>query len=332
MPPDRDRLQPVARGLYVRRMANVTPAAYGGEKWSPRESSLSEELGGVWAPCGVREEYAPLRAVLLHRPGAELTRAAADPDRWQMLAAPDPGRAAAQHDDLAAAYRAHGVDVSYVDPDADVPPNLMFVADLMFMTPSGAIVARPASTVRAGEERWVARRLAALGVPIIRSVGGRGTFEGADAMWLDEHTALVGRGMRTNAAGAAQVEATLAELGVTSIPLDVPDAAMHLMGQIRIIDSDLAFVADAGSAPAARVLREHGFTVHDFPDRAEMASGSAHNFVVLAPRRIVMPAGNPRSVSYYEALGIECVCVEVDELMKAAGAIGCLTGVLWRSQ
>jgi arginine deiminase len=313
-------------------MANEVPAAYGGEKWSPRESSLREELGGIWATCGVSVEYAPLRAVLLHRPGAELGRAAADPDRWQMLAAPDAGRAAAQHDALAAAYREHGAEVSYVEPDAEVPPNLMFVADLMFMTPSGAIVARPASTVRAGEERWVARRLSALGIPILRAVGGRGTFEGADAMWLDERTALVGRGMRTNAEGAAQVEATLAELGVTSIPLDVPVAAMHLMGQIRIIASDLAFVTDADSAPAARVLRDRGLTVHDFPDRAEMESRSAHNFVVLGPRRIVMPAGNPRSVSFYEALGIECVCVEVDELMKAAGAIGCLTGVLWRSQ
>jgi arginine deiminase len=313
-------------------MAKPTPAAYGGAKWSPRETTLADELGTLWGACGLRSEYAPLRAVLLHRPGAELARAGEDPDRWQMLDAPDAEKAAAQHDALAAAYRAHGVEVSYVEPAAAVPPNLMFVADLMFMTPAGAIVARPASTVRAGEERWVARRLADLGVPIARTVGGSGVFEGADAMWLDADTALVGRGMRTNAAGAAQVEATLAELGVKSIPLDVPVSAMHLMGQIRIVDRDLAFVTDADSTPAARVLRDRGFTVHDFPDRDEMASGSAHNFVVLGPRRVVMPAGNPRSVARYEALGIECVCVEIGEIAKAAGAIGCMTGVVKRSE
>ena len=39
-------------------------------------------------------------------------------------------------------------------------PNLMFCADLFVMTPQGAILARPASDVRAGEERWVARGLA----------------------------------------------------------------------------------------------------------------------------------------------------------------------------
>jgi len=47
---------------------------------------------------------------------------------------------------------------------------LMFVSDLMFMTPEGAVLARPASTVRAGEERWVARRLAELGVPILKGM------------------------------------------------------------------------------------------------------------------------------------------------------------------
>jgi N-dimethylarginine dimethylaminohydrolase len=67
----------------------------------------------------------------------------------------------------------------------------MFVADCMFMTAEGAIRGRSASTVRAGEERWVARRLAALGVPIVRSVRGTGTFEGSDAMGLDPATVLV---------------------------------------------------------------------------------------------------------------------------------------------
>jgi arginine deiminase len=313
-------------------MALTDLAAYGGAQWSPRQASMAQELGALWAECGIADEYSPLRAVLLHRPGAELERAAADPDRWQMVAAPDAARAAAQHDELAAVYRANGVDVQYVEPSGDVTPNLVFAADLMFMTPAGAIIARPASTVRAGEERWVARRLADLGVPVLRTVGGRGVFEGADAMWLDGATALVGRGMRTNKDGAAQVEATLAEQRVRSIPLNVPVKAMHLMGQVRIVDRDLAFVWDAATEPAAAVLREQGMDVHDFPDRDEMAAGMAHNFVVLGPRRIVMPAGNPRSVTAYEALGIECTCVEVGEIMKAAGSIGCMTGVIRRSQ
>ena len=152
-------------------------AAYGGDGWSPRTASLGDEIGRLWAPCGIRDEWSPLRAVLLHRPGAEL--AVPDPDAAQLLEPVDPDRAAAEHDLLAAAYREEGVLVRAVEPAAAPTPNLMFCADLFLMTPEGAILGRPASTVRAGEERWIARRLADLGIPIVRMVRGHGTFQGA---------------------------------------------------------------------------------------------------------------------------------------------------------
>jgi arginine deiminase len=308
------------------RLANA--AAFGGAGWSPRTMTLREELGSTWARCGVDSEWRPLRAVLLHRPGAEL--AVADPDAAQMLERPDPGRAAAQHDAVAGAYRAAGVAVHYVDP-VEAQPNLVFCADLFFMTPAGAIVGRPASTVRAGEERWVARRLADIGVPILRTIGGHGLFEGADALWLDRETVLVGRGMRTNDDGARQVAATLAEQGVATVCTDLPHGAMHLMGQLRILAPDLAVVR-RGRLPEAALatLRGCGYDVHVLPEVEELDAGHAHNVVVLGPRSVLMPAGNPRTRDFLESLGVSCGELPVDELVKAAGAIGCITGVLER--
>ena len=119
---------------------------------------MREDVGTIWAACGVACEWAPLREVLLHRPGAEL--AADDPNAALMLERPDPERVRAQHDGLAAAYRAAGITVHYVDPWESPPPNQVFVADIMLATPEGVIVGRPASPVRAPEARWVARRLA----------------------------------------------------------------------------------------------------------------------------------------------------------------------------
>jgi len=212
-----------------------TAAAYGGAGWSPRKTSLRQEIGKVWGACGLTNEWAPLKAVLLHRPGSELGDLAA-PDRAQMLAPLDVGRARQQHDALAQAYRDAGVAVYYVEPAETPPPNLMFVADLMFMTPEGAILGRPASTVRAGEERFVARQLAELGIPILHSVRGRGTFEGADAAWIDPRTVLLATGLRTNAEGAAQVTSLLQEMGVEVVPVGLPYGVMHLMGQLRFAD------------------------------------------------------------------------------------------------
>jgi len=50
-----------------------------------------------------------------------------------------------------------------------------------------------------------------MGVPIVKAIRGNGTFEGADLMWLRPDAAILGRGLRTNDEGAAQVAAILSE-------------------------------------------------------------------------------------------------------------------------
>lgn len=314
----------------TKHLAPFTASAYGGEGWQPRQQRLSEELGSVWGVCGMSSDYAPLKAVLLHRPGRELT-ASDDPNKVQMLEPLDLARAQDQHDGMASAYRQAGVTVHYVEPAATPLPNQMFIADLLFMTPEGAILARPASTVRAGEERWVARRLADLGIPIVRSVSGRGTFEGADAMWLDNKTVILGRGLRTNNEGAAQVTAILNQMGVEVIQVDLPFGSMHLMGMLRPIDHNLALAWPLRLVHRGlEALRERGYQVAFLPDPQEAIQNKAFNFVTLAPRHILMAANCPNSQAFYESLGITCTTVPVDELAKAAGAIGCLSGILHR--
>jgi N-dimethylarginine dimethylaminohydrolase len=248
-----------------------------------------------------------------------------------MLARLDVEKARFQHETLAQAYIQAGVKVFYVEPGEARLPNQMFVSDLMFMTPEGAVLARPASTVRAGEERWVARQLAELGVPILKSVRGRGTFEGADAAWIDPSTVLLGRGLRTDAEGASQVTALLLEMNVRVIEVDLPCGTMHLMGMLRLVDRNLALAWPRQLAHVAvEALRDHGYIVHFIPDEVEAIRGFALNFVTIGPRKILMPAGNPNTQAFYENLGITCLTVEVDEIAKAAGAIGCLTGIIER--
>jgi N-dimethylarginine dimethylaminohydrolase len=306
-------------------------AAYGGEGWSSRTETMRQEMDRLWGPWGVSSEWMVLRSVMLHRPGAEIEGIPDDPDAVQMLAPVELERMRSQHDALAEAYRSEGVTVHYLEPKITPPPNAMFMCDLLFMTPEGAMLARPASRVRAGEEVHVARRLADLGVPILRSVRGGGVFEGADALWVDERTVLLTTGLRTNEEGAAQVQSLLEEMGVEVVRVDLPYGTMHLLGQINFADRDLAVVWP-GRVPhrAVRLLRARGFEVLWLPDEAEAKQGMALNFVALAPRRILMPAGCPRTRAMYQAAGVECIEVEIGELRKAAGGMGCLTGVLSR--
>jgi len=305
-------------------------SAFGGSGWSPRTASLREEIGVLWGSCGISTQYSELKSVLLHRPGEEFT-SLVDADAVQMLALPDSKKASEQHDAIAKAYECQDVEVNYIDPQGTPTPNQMFVADLMFMTPEGVIIGRPASTVRAGEERWVARRLAEMGVPIIKSLTGTGVFEGADAAWIDESTVMLATGHRTNREGAEQVRGTLKGIGVDVFGVGLPYGSMHLMGTLRIVDKDLA-LCWPGRVPydAVAELRDGGFSVYFIPSLEEAGSGMPLNFVTLAPRKVLMPAGNPMTEEFYGDLGIDVVTVKIDELVKAAGAIGCLTGVLER--
>ncbi len=306
-------------------------AAFGGEGWSPRTQTLRQELGTLWGDWGVGLEWAPLQAVFLHRPGPEIDDLV-DPNAVQMLAPLAVEWVRRQHDGLADAYRRAGATVHYLEPDGPVPPNSLFCADLFFMTPEGAVLARPASAVRAGEERHVFRRLAELGVPILLSIHGDGTFEGADAVWIDEGTVLLATGLRTNEAGADQVAWVLRNIGAEVVRVDLPFGSMHLMGTLRLAGPGLA-IGYPGRTPhrAVRALLERGYRLLWAPDPDELQR-MALNFVPLGPYRVLMPAHCPHTQALYEAAGIECVTVEIDELVKAAGGMGCLTGILKRGK
>ena len=310
---------------------NSFEATYGGDGWSPRTLSLQQELGTLWRACGINSEWAPLKTVLLHSPGDELKASLEDYGAVQMLEPLDVPKAQAQHDDIVAAYKSVGVEVFFVEPDEPTTPNQMFVADLMASTPEGVIIARPASTVRAGEERWVARRLADMGVPIVKSIRGNGTFEGADAMWLRPDAVLIGRGLRTNNEGAVQLTGIFNEMGAEVVQVDLPYGSMHLMGMLRIADKDLGLAYPNRLVHrGVEALKHCGYEVVFVPDTEELINGSALNFVCLGPREILMPAGNPKTQSLYESLGINCHTVDVSELRKAAGAMGCMTGIVER--
>ena len=303
---------------------------YGGEGWSQREKSMEEEIGTIWSSCGVNNEWTRLKKVLLHCPGIELT-GISDPDKVQMIEIPFIELITKQHDGIAEAFRNAGVTVSYVEPSTKPPPNLMFVADLLFTTPEGVILSRPASSIRAGEERFVAEQLSKLGIPILKSIRGKGTFEGADAAWLNPDMVMIGVGFRTNKEGASQVSSLLREMRVESVEIELPSGSMHLMGNLRFADKDLAICRPSRvSDTTQETLRENGFSLHIAPDEVEIAVGLSMNFVTLGPKQILTADGNPKTQAFYEDLGLECHFVDISEVTKAAGGIGCLTGILER--
>jgi len=301
-----------------------------GERWFPDPATFEEDLSRNWGDWGVASEVDDLKAVLMRRPGREVDDF--DYRRARFMAPVDAEMMRAEHDRLTAVYRQHGVAVHYIEAQRDDRPNALFCRDLVFMTPEGAILARPAMQMRRGEERYAALALAGLGVPIIKTVSGDGFFEGAMGMWVDRETVILATGARTNRSGYDQVAGELTRMGVTQIvPMAIPYGHAHIDGLLNFAAQDVAMI-HASQVPydVVAVLKQKGFNILEAPSQTEAKQNLAINFVALKPGLVVQAGGNPRTRAVLEAAGIEVLTVDIPEILKGAGAIHCMTAFLKR--
>ncbi len=304
-----------------------------GERHFAERTTFAEDLPKYWGRWGATSEIGKLRAVLLRRPGREI-EGVEDPDQPRWRAVMDPDKARAEHDRLARIYRDHGVDVHYVN-DMDVDrPNAIYCRDLLAITPEGAIITRPAMAARRGEERYVASAVAQLGVPIVKTINGTGTFEGADLLMIDRRSAFLGWGNRTNAEGARQVIEELKHQGVDDVTVvQVPYGIAHLDCMFGMAAPDVAIVFPwVTPYIVAEKLMEKGFKVLEVQSPREARLGFSVNFVALEPGKVVISAGNPETRTELERAGVTCIEVEMDEILKGMGAVHCCTAILHRDE
>jgi len=190
--------------------------------------------------------------------------------------------------------------------------------------------------LRRGEEEAMGARLQELGIPLLGALHGEATAEGGDLLWLDGHTLAAGHGFRTNAEGLRQLWEILDPLGVEVLPVELPyfggpEACLHLLSLISLVDDDLAVVYPRLLAvPFWRLLRDRGIRIVEVPDEEFPTQGP--NVLALAPRKALMLEGNPITRRRLEKAGCEVVTYCGREIsLKAEGGPTCLTRPLWRA-
>jgi len=248
-----------------------------------------------------------------------------------MLEKPDMELIRLQAEMIAETFEELGVKVHWARPQGDPPPNFLFMRDLVFMTPEGAVLARPASPVRAGEARAATECLARAGIPILATIHGDGLMEGADCLWLRPQLALIGVGHRTNPAALAQLVGILSRQRVTVRTVPVPRGAQHLLGVVIPLDHDLAVVdKDRCSRALLAILEALGIQLIELSRSEELRDKRGMNLVTLGPRKVLIPAECPEIRATLESHGVEVHEAEVSEYVKAGGALGCLTAIIER--
>jgi N-dimethylarginine dimethylaminohydrolase len=288
------------------------------------------------APCGyhprvpIQDQTSTLRRVYVRAPEPEATRFWRE---YGWRSAPDPDRAAAEHEAFRALLTDAGAEVVVGTSPAPEDPDAIYTYDPVLMTDEGAILLRPGKPGRRGESSIAAADLEAAAVPLVAVLGEPALAEGGDMCWLDRKTLLVGVGYRTSTAGVEALRALLPDVTVVSFDLPHlggPAECTHLLSFVSMLDVDLA-VASLPHLPVrlVEVLRDAGVQIVEVPD-AEFDSMGA-NVLALGPRVALALEGNPETQRRMETAGVEVRTYEGDEISrKGDGGPTCLTKPLER--
>lgn len=283
--------------------------------------------------AGVRSATAPLRDVLVKRPGPAFGRAFDDPAAG-FLRPVDLAAAQREHDALASLLDRLAVRVHELGTELDGDPDLSYVFDPLLVVGDGAIPLRPRKPNRAGEPGVLAAWLSERDVPIVGRIDAPGTVEGGDTVWLRDDLFVIGRTLRTSDAGARQL-ATLVGGDVRIVDLPYwkgPAELVHLMSVISPVSDELAVVF-LPLLPAGLYawLNELGIRLVDVPEEELATLGC--NVLAVRPGVVVVADGNPVTRRRLEAAGVEVHAIPLREVGEnGSGGVTCLTRPLLRER
>ena len=301
-------------------------------------------LAALWGrDWGCDNDVGQIRAVLMHRPGAEFevidpskrieeTGSFGDLDAgwyWQSETIPPLAELQAQHDALADLLRAEGAEVIYLEGVDKGRFKSVYTRDSSFAVKGGAIVARLAPRMRHGEELPVTRALAKIGMPVLRTLHGTAMAEGGSFAWLNGKTAVIGRSIRVNDDGIAQIAEVLKYQGVALIVVDLCGYDIHIDGHFLMVDVDLALIWPRG-LPYSFLERLGDLGIRTIEMTPE-DNGWIVNGLAVRPGRVIMPEGiSARTRDALEGHGVEIVTLPYDKVQLNGGGIHCSTCPLIR--
>lgn len=300
------------------------------------------QLEHVWGRAwGAHDEVGNLRVVLMRQPGPEFDQihaeawnpeanALVDPNGgwyWTSRTPPDVDLIREQHANLARVLHEEGVEVVTMDSLGSRFVKSIYTRDPLTTVPGGAIIGRMAPAMRRGEELSVLRELGRLGIPVLRTITGRGMLEGGSVVKLRPGLAAFGTSIRCNDEAAEQLRETMRWLGIDLLSVPLSGYSIHLDGHLAMVAPDQALV-NAPGLPFwfLEHLAQLGIElIHRHPDERW-----AVNCLVVRPGKVVMSADCPRTAERLGRRGIDVVPVAYDEIQKNGGGIHCSTMELLR--
>lgn len=288
---------------------------------------------------GGQSEVGRLLSVAV-KPAGDAFRSAAVVNReWRDLgytAPPELAAATSEYRTFLALLETAGAGVLSLPPDDSVGLDSLYARDASIVCDAGVILCNMGKPQRRTEPAAQEALLRAAGVPIRGRITGAARLEGGDVCWIDQRTLAVGRGYRTNDAGISQLRDLVAECVDEVIVVALPHwrgpaDVFHLMSIVSPIDRDLFVVyAPLLPVPFREALLARGIELVEVPTPEFDTLGC--NVLAIAPREVLMVAGNPATRARLEQAGVTVHEFAGREIcLKGGGGPTCLTRPLVRA-
>jgi N-dimethylarginine dimethylaminohydrolase len=273
---------------------------------------------------------APLREVLVKRPGAAFGAAFDDPSHG-FLHPVDLERAQREHDRFVELLASLGPAVHVLDAETG-SPDLVYMFDPLLVSNRGAIPLRPGKPNRLGEPAVLEAWTAARGIPTAGRIEAPGTIEGGDTFWLRPDLLCIGRSLRTSDAGARQLAGIVGgDVRIFDLPYwRGAGELVHLLSVVSPVADDLAVVF-LPLIPVGlwELLRELGIRMLEVGEEEFPTLGC--NVLAVRPGVVILAEGNPRVAAVLSAAGCEVHTYEASEIgLNGSGGPTCLTRPILR--
>ena len=246
------------------------------------------------------------------------------------LAAPNFNSAISDYEIFVDLLKSFDIEIYYLPKDKSTSLDSIYTHDPCVVSNKGVVICSMGKKARKPEVNSMKKFFHSIEVPILGKIQSPGTLEGGDVVWINEKTIAIGEGYRTNKEGIEQLKLLLSDQVETIITVSIPhwngpDDCLHLMSNLSPIDHDL-YLVYSRLLPVSfiKYLLDQNIELIDIPDDEYESMGC--NVLAVAPRKVIMISGNPKTKQLLENKGVEIHTYDGSEIsIKGAGGPTCLT-------
>ena len=246
------------------------------------------------------------------------------------ITSPNFNRAISDYEIFVDLLKSFDIELHYLPKDKSTSLDSIYTHDPCVVSNKGVVICNMGKKARKPEADSMKKFFHSIEVPILGEIQSPGTLEGGDVVWINEKTIAIGEGYRTNKEGIEQLKFLLSDQIETVIIVSIPhwngpNDCLHLMSNLSPIDHDL-YLVYSRLLPVSfiKYLLDQNIELIDVPDDEYESMGC--NVLAVAPRKVIMMNGNPKTKQLLEDKGVEIHTYDGSEIsIKGAGGPTCLT-------